>query len=392
MSVTLDVPAGVPVDPAPQWPELLQAACLGQGLRSVYQPIIDVARGVVAGYEALIRFDRGPTDPQLWFAAARAHGVEAELDAAALRSGLSNRLALPGNTFLTVNVSPASLLSPLVRSVWAEQASLNGVVVEITEQTVIDSYAALEPDINRLRAAGALIAVDDAGAGYAGLNHLLMLRPEIIKLDRALVMDLDIDETKRALTEMLGTFAGRIDAWLLAEGIERTGELETLADLGVPLAQGYYLARPGPPWVPLNPEAAMQLATRSRQLVRNTLRTILQVAPYVHSLAEIGSVFDNPAIEVIALVGADHRPIGTLTADAAMVGLVESGMKLNVDTPISEAALRAITRGRSTRFAPLLCTDAAGRYLGVVHMERLLQAMAVLVDGELPSAAGYSVP
>lgn len=362
--------------PGRSWPALLDAACDGVGVRSEYQPIADVARGIVAGYEALVRFDAGPANPERWFAAARLHGREAALDAAALRSALRRRADLPKNTFLTVNVSPASLSSPAVRAVWAEQPSLQGLVVEITEQTVIESYAALESDLDRLRAAGALIAVDDAGAGYAGLHHLLMLRPAIIKVDRALVTDLDLDETKRALIEMLGTFASRVDAWLLAEGIERAGELEALAALGVPLVQGYYLARPGPAWPALDSPAADQLATRSRVPRSNTLRSILHVAPSVHSLGEVGSLFEHAGVNVVVLIDADDRPIATMTADSATMGIVEPGLRMNVDTPVTEAALRAITRSRSMRFTPLLCIDNAGRYLGVIHIERLIHAVA----------------
>lgn len=363
------------------WPELLADACRGIGLRSVFQPIADVARGTVAGYEALIRFDSGPASPELWFAAARNHGVEAELDAAALQSAMRSRADLPMNTFLTVNVSPASLCSRPIRDIWAGESSLTGLVVEITEQNAIESYTALEPDLNRLRAAGALIAVDDAGAGYAGLHHLLMLRPEIIKLDRALVTDIDIDETKRALVEMLGTFASRVDAWVLAEGIERSGELDALAALGVPLAQGYYLARPGPAWVPLDPHAADQLATRTRPAPSHTLRSILDQAPYVRSLDEIRQPPEHHSIAVVALVDADDRPVGLVTPDTWTVGMVEPAIRMNVNTPIAEAALRAMTRSASTRFSPLLCIDGAGRYLGVVHIERLVHALAATDHG-----------
>ena len=365
--------AAVSDDP---WPALLGAACQGIGLRSVYQPIADVARGTVAGYEALARFDSGPSNPERWFAAARRYGVEADLDAAALRAAFRCRSELPRNTFLTVNVGPSSLRSSAVHAVWGEQRNLAGVIVEITEQSVIESYAALEPYLDQLREAGAVIAVDDAGAGYAGLHHLLMLRPALIKLDRALVTDVDLDETKRALIEMFGTFAGRIDAWLLAEGVERAGELEALAALAVPLAQGYHLGRPGPAWVPLNPDAADHLATRSRHSPANALRSLLQVVPYVRSLAEIGNLFQGNLVDVVVLVDADDRPIASLTADTALVGLVERSIRVNVDTPITDAALRAITRSPGTRFSPLLCTDSAGRYLGVVPMERLVHAIA----------------
>ncbi len=391
MRAELPASADDAVERSHDWPELLADACSGVGVRSVFQPIADVSRGTVAGYEALARFDSGPANPEMWFAAARDHGLEADLDAAALRAALRLRQDLPRNSFLAVNVAPASLTSRSVRAVWAEQPALTGLVVEITEQNAIESYAALEPDLDRLRAAGALIAVDDAGAGYAGLHHLLMLRPAIIKLDRALVTDVDLDETKRALIEMLGTFASRVDAWVLAEGIERPGELEALAALGVPLAQGYYLGRPGPPWAALEARAADQLATRTRPAQSHTLRSVLAVAPYVRGLDEIGQIFEDHTVTVVALVDGEDRPIAIVTADTWTVGLVEPGIRINVDTPIAEAALRAMTRSPSTRFTPLLCVDAAGRYLGVVHIERLVHAMAALDhDAARPTADGVT--
>src|SRR5690349_4960744 len=99
----------------PQESELLLAACAGRGFHTVFQPILDVARGVVAGYESLTRFDESPGNPLPWFAAARAGGREPDLEAATLRSAFAARTALPPNCFLTVNVSPASLGSEAVR-------------------------------------------------------------------------------------------------------------------------------------------------------------------------------------------------------------------------------------------------------------------------------------
>lgn len=367
-----------PAERAPAWGSLLERACRGDGLRSVYQPIVDVMRGVSAGYEALIRFDAGPSNPELWFAAARTHGCEADLDAAALRSALAGRDSLPPNCFLTVNVSPLSLMSDVVRAVWRDQGDLSGLVVELTEQTQIDSYAALEPDLNRLRSAGALIAVDDAGSGYAGLQHLITLRPEIIKLDRMLVTDLDIDESKRALTEMMGTLAGRLDAWLLAEGIERAGELEVLASLGVPLVQGYYLARPAVGWAELNPEAVMHLVSRSPNAAVPTVRALLQQAPVARHADQVAALFAEPHTGIVVIVDSFERPRGIVTAEAASFGVVDPGMRLNLDTSLTDAVMRALTRPRAARFTPLICTDAAGRYVGVVHMERLVEALTRL--------------
>jgi EAL domain-containing protein (putative c-di-GMP-specific phosphodiesterase class I) len=98
--------------------------------------------------------------------------------------------------------------------------------------------------------------VDDTGAGYAGLRHVLELRPALVKLDASLVSGIDRDRDKRYVLEMAGIVAERIDAQLLAEGVERPAELETLRALGVPLGQGHFLGSPAPPWTGLRAEAS----------------------------------------------------------------------------------------------------------------------------------------
>jgi EAL domain-containing protein (putative c-di-GMP-specific phosphodiesterase class I) len=242
------------------WPHMLQWAIEGCGVRAVYQPIVDLARGTVVGYEALVRFVGYPVrSPEPWLAIARERDCSADLQASALRAGLANRAGLPPNCFLTVNVGPEVLHTPVVRKVWADEGDLRGVIVELTEHVAIDDHTTLEPDLDRLRAAGARIAVDHAGAGHAGLTQLLALRPAMIKLGRGLITDIDTDDAKRALVEMAGTLAERNDAWLLAEGIEREAELTTLAGLHVPLAQGYHLARPGRPWAGVTETAGRAL-------------------------------------------------------------------------------------------------------------------------------------
>ncbi len=355
----------------------MAAACRGDGLSSAYQPIVDTSRGTVVGYEALARFP-GFTEknPEAWFAAARSHGRSAELEAAALRTALAARGTLPPNCFLTVNVSPELLTTESIRSVWRDEGSLAGLVVELTEQTPIDSYVELEPDLNQLRAAGALIAIDDAGAGYAGLRHLLALRPSLIKIDRELIQDVDQDEAKRALISMLGTFASRVDAWILAEGVERVEELDALVSLGVPLVQGYCLARPAPPWAGIDLDLAHRLASQRPVVHKTVIRDILETAATATSAALAADAFAaNPALQSVVLLGDHLRPVSVLDADSAGLGMVSPGMLVNLDTPLGEALARSMTRAKASRFEPLLVTDNAGRYAGIARMERMITAL-----------------
>lgn len=358
------------------WPDMLGRAATGEGLSSHYQPIVDVERGTVVGFEALARFEGYPVrDPETWFAAAREHGQLVDLEAAALRAALAPRDNLPANSFLTVNLGPDVLDAPAVREVLSSQRTLAGLVVELTEHARVDSYAALEPAIDRLRSAGAMLAIDDAGSGYAGLTHLLSLRPDIVKLDRVLVSGLQHDEAKRTLVEMVGVLAGRLDAWLLAEGVETRDELDCLVRLGVPLVQGYHLARPGPDWPALDIETSLHLITTAKLLGNTTLRALLEGAPSARREDDPHSWFANEMTDLVVIVDNGLRPLAIATPDAPTMSITHD-LRVNLDTEVSQAALRAITRPADRRLTPLVCTDNAGRYVGIVRMERIVHMLA----------------
>jgi EAL domain-containing protein (putative c-di-GMP-specific phosphodiesterase class I) len=371
-----DIQAGAEV--AVDWPALLASAIAGEGVTAAYQPIIDVARGVVVGYEALARFTNPTvTNPEEWFAAARQYRIADQLEAATMTAAFAHRSSLPVNCFLAVNVSPDELAQPAVRNVLDRQGDLAGVVIELTEQTRIESYLALEPYLDRYRAAGALIAVDDAGSGYAGLRHLLSLRPAIIKLDRHFVHGIDHDEAKRALLEMLGTFADRTNCWVLAEGVERSEELDVLVKLNVPLAQGYLLGRPAPPWAQIEPGPARQLRHRPDPVAALTLRALVEASPTAASLDHAARILSaQPHLEFVVVLDAHDRPSGVADIDSLGAGMTSDVMSCNLDTPSSQAARRSISRPRHNRFQPLVCVDDTGRYTGIVTMERLIAHLA----------------
>jgi EAL domain-containing protein (putative c-di-GMP-specific phosphodiesterase class I) len=361
-------------------PEPLGAADLDTiiaraGVVAEFQPVVDLARASVVGYEALARFDAPVRSPLPWFEAARDHGRLADLEALALRRALEAHAVLPTNTFLTVNVSPGLLDRPELREVWADFPALGGVIVELTEHERIDSYVTLEPALDRLRSAGALLAIDDAGAGYSGLQHVLTLRPDVIKLDRALVEGLDRDEAKRALVEMLGTLAGRLDAWLLAEGIETGEELDVLIGLGVPLAQGYFLGRPGPAFPAMEPDAAERIMGQLRVQDTDGLRVLLEHVPTSTGVEAALASFADLRVDAVVLLDERGRPDATVDAGGIVHAMRDSGLRVNVDTPVTEVLQRAIVRAPGQRFHPLVCIDDAGRYVGIVRMERLVDSL-----------------
>jgi EAL domain-containing protein (putative c-di-GMP-specific phosphodiesterase class I)/AmiR/NasT family two-component response regulator len=214
------------------------------GVRPVYQPIVDLGRGRVSGVEALSRFDSGL--PLQWFEEAEEVGLREELEIAALSVALAGLPALPPSAYLALNVSPSTLLhrdfGQLLRAVPMER-----IVIEMTEHAPVGDYEGLNRILHPLRDAGVRVAVDDAGAGFASLRHILLLAPDIIKLDISLTRGIDGDRPRRALSYALVAFARETRTTIVAEGIETEAELRALRDIGVTHGQGFLLARPMSP-------------------------------------------------------------------------------------------------------------------------------------------------
>jgi EAL domain-containing protein (putative c-di-GMP-specific phosphodiesterase class I)/DNA-binding response OmpR family regulator len=209
----------------------------------VFQQIVDLELETVVGYEALTRFADG-VSPEVRFREAIAVGLGSELETATLLAARGAALDLPATAWLSVNVSPALISEhDALRSIVKDAG--RQIVLEVTEHAEIPDYAAFRAAVANLGPETKL-AVDDAGAGFASLRHILELRPAYIKLDRSLVEDLDSDEARQAMIVGLRHFAGSTDCRLIAEGIETDAELNILRTLGVTLAQGYILGRPAP--------------------------------------------------------------------------------------------------------------------------------------------------
>jgi EAL domain-containing protein (putative c-di-GMP-specific phosphodiesterase class I) len=128
------------------------------------------------------------------------------------------------------------------------QPGLEGLILELTENSLLENTAGTHAEISRLLAAGVQFAVDDMGAGYSGLRQITTVRPTYLKLDRSLISGIDTDPDRGALVSAMLGYARQTGGQLVAEGVETEAELETLIQLGVELVQGFYLARPGWPW------------------------------------------------------------------------------------------------------------------------------------------------
>lgn len=229
----------------------------GEGLKMVFQPILNLPQGVIVGVEALARFESEPYQPpDGWFADAQTVGLGIDLELVAANAALGRLDDVPMGTFLTVNLSPEVAATPefarMVDTLPGER-----IVIEVTEHAPIEDYQALLQALDGLRSLDVRLAIDDAGAGFASLKHILQLSPDFIKLDITLTRGIDSDTARRALAKALIAFASETGAVIVAEGIETQEELDALRALGVTYGQGYYLGHPGP--LPMSELSRQQL-------------------------------------------------------------------------------------------------------------------------------------
>ncbi|MCU0506030.1 MAG: EAL domain-containing protein [Chloroflexi bacterium] len=227
--------------------ERVERALEPGAITPAYQAIVDIGRSRIVGVEALARFPLDPSRPvDAWFADAAGIGRHVDLEVAAVHAeARAFEDAALGSCYVSLNVSPEAIVG---RGVFDALAGLprDRIVLEVTEHAPVTDYAALADALAPFRAAGGRLAVDDAGAGFASLRHILWLEPDIIKLDISLTRDIDTDRRRRALAAALITFASEMGIAIVAEGIETRPELDALRSLGVRFGQGYFLRRPCP--------------------------------------------------------------------------------------------------------------------------------------------------
>jgi EAL domain-containing protein (putative c-di-GMP-specific phosphodiesterase class I) len=352
-----------------------------EAITMVFQPILDLRTGRVAGYEALSRFNRTPRrTPDRWFAQARMVGLGAALEAKALAQALAVE-GRPEHARLTLNLSLSTLGSAEIAAVLPER--LDGLVIEITEHELASGDPAVGGAIETFRRRGAAVAVDDTGAGYAGLTHVMRLAPDVIKLDRALTTGIDTDPVKAALVSSFVRYARDIDATVCAEGIETAAELARLAALDVAYGQGYHIARPGPPWAAPAGEAVEACHATFQAALRDCpgevdddvrLERLLRALAAASSEEEIHAALRSAA----DLLGADALEIVPEPAAAARQLLGDeapAGYGAALVLPIgAHARLVALSRrerpwtrfhlGRGRMLAALLAGSPRGRSSG----------------------------
>lgn len=210
-----------------------------------FQPVLNLRTGKTDGVEALARFSTEPyRAPDLWFEEAWNLGLGIELELAVVSAALDSARPLPPGVFLAVNVSPQTITTSRFSELLVSRRCAESLVVEITEHAIVEDYDLLTGSLGPLRQSGIRVAVDDAGAGYASLRHVLHVKPDFIKLDISLVSGIDEDRDKHALAKSITSFAKESGTKVIAEGIEAAPQLERITELGVDFGQGYLLGRP----------------------------------------------------------------------------------------------------------------------------------------------------
>ena len=218
----------------------------GGELEIAFQPIVALDSREIVGYEALSRFAGEPQrGPDAWFAEAHEVGLGPDLELFAIHLACERSHALPDDVFMAVNVSPVTAERPDLLALLAG-CHVDHVVLEVTEHARVEDYPRFRVAIARVRELGASLAVDDAGAGFASLRHILELDAELIKLDGSLTRSLEADPRRRSLASALIEFGRESGASVLAEHIESEMQLIELRRLGVEYGQGYHLGRPAP--------------------------------------------------------------------------------------------------------------------------------------------------
>lgn len=233
--------------------ELLETI-LDQRIYSVYEPIVEVTTRTVFGYEALAR---GPErsrfhSPISLFTAAEDHDLVFELDCACRESGLRGAMDFPSGTKLFLNIRPTTIHDPnfhedrLIETLERRRLSPRDVVFEISEQESIRSFGAFREMRDHYRRLGFQFALDDTGAGYAGLEELVEIEPDYIKIDRSMVSGVDQDPARQDVLSAVLQLADKMGAQVIGEGLDTLEELEMLGRLGIRFGQGWLFGHPTP--------------------------------------------------------------------------------------------------------------------------------------------------
>jgi diguanylate cyclase (GGDEF)-like protein len=330
---------------------VLQDIILGEGLTTVFQPIVHIETGEIFGYEALTRGPRQTPmeSPATLFSVADEVDLTFELDRACFRGALRSAVGVEPIYRLFLNLLPMSFYDAAFIEIEVghllEAASLTpaNIVFEITERLAIENFTSFRRALAAYAAMGFGVAIDDVGTRHSNLETVMALRPDFIKLSDVLTRGVARSTVKREMLRSLGHIAEAIDAVIVAEGIETADDLLCLRDLGVRYGQGYFIARPAPPFPEVRPS------------VKRAIRALAQPpsAQVPNEFDEDGDLRDTPPPE---------RPhsISSEPDEDTSEGALAYGLRIHRargSHPPDTAERRALT---TTSWAPLRFDDDDG--------------------------------
>ncbi len=387
--------------------EALLRVSEGRLLEARFQPIVELQRGRIAAYECLTRPAResGFENPLALFDAAEGEGMLWDIERVARDNSFEAASEWPEGVLLFMNCSPQVIGDPRFLDSLREGLKRAGgvlprrVVIEITERSDEQADCVVLDQVQQLRDEGYQIAIDDVGAGTSGLNRIMSIRPSWLKLDRALVADIDKDRAKKNLVRFMVHFARLSGVRIIAEGIERREELGTLIELGVPYGQGYLLGMPGDYSQRLDPELQDLMCAGWKSTSGSAMRdprsvgvisitTEATLVDATQSATEIAQVFlhDRKLLGVLAMDG--HESIGWVSRERALRAASDGRADLPISsllgddvhrvcasTTIVEALEIAAARCDADAGTPLIVTDGE-RVRGIVTVRDLLNTAA----------------
>jgi EAL domain-containing protein (putative c-di-GMP-specific phosphodiesterase class I) len=355
------------------------ARALDGRVTAAYQPIVDLGRNQVVGFEALLRYrgDHASSAPAFSAGAllASAHriGRTAELESVALSEALSARESLPRGSSLFLNISVAALADDRATEVLRSQGALEGVVLELHDGDVT-SLSDVCSSLQTLRDRGASVAIADPTLKPESLELLMRLEPGYLKLDRRLVSGVSGSRSKLAVIDSLRHLAHSLDMSVIAQGIEQMADLRSLERLGITFGQGYLLARPADAGHLFSTISALD-ATKVAAIEGDERLTRL-IEPVCELTEED---LDSPLptsgdIGFEVIVTELREPLALLRRAGSRV--LNLPMTLVAEgATVREAARIAMCRPTSARFEPLVCVDELGACVGVVRVDRLVESL-----------------
>ncbi|BDQ32781.1 diguanylate phosphodiesterase [Pseudodesulfovibrio portus] len=372
-----------------------------------YQPIHDFQSDSILGWEALARGPEGSAfrSPVMLFETAEQLGRLFALEKQCREAAFQNVGELKDGQKLFLNIHPKTMADPAFTPgqtlALMEQAGLtpNHIVFEITERHSVQDFDLFYRTLDHYRSQGFQVAVDDAGAGYAGLSLIAELQPDYIKLDKSLITDIHKDPVKRALVETTVTFADKIGSRIIGEGIESKAQAICLKDIGVHCGQGFFLARPAVPKPCISTECLELKTVRdiSTNLSCSPPVGDLAQAPHAVALDTLVSTaqefFRNNNVFSNIVVVDDEIPKGlvmeyhlnrqlssrygnALYHNRAIETIMDTGpLIVDIDTPVEQAARMAMKRESIKAYDDIIVTKR-GRLYGVVTVQALLNVLA----------------